>query len=195
MEPARRALILAHGTTCIRRLDLAEALYGLALAHGAGTAQLEETALQVVAYGGFPSAIGGLETVRRLRGGQGPTALEQTLTADEARRRGRQAFADVYRDNTEPVLAHLDALIPGFSGWVLEAAYGRILSRSGLTLVDRELMAVCALGLMGLERPLESHVRGALHNGSTPEHVDDILRSSRALAEPRSLPAISRTLQ
>ncbi len=181
--PRIRALSLAHGATCARLLEHVRPLYDLARAHGAGEAEVRETALQVVAFGGFPSAIAGLEALGVLD--DEPDATLVPLTPpdpDTADRLGRATFAAVYRDNTDAVLEHLDDLVPGFSAWVLHAAYGSILSRPTLDLADRELLAVSALALMGLSRPLESHIRGALHNGSPAPHVDDILLTSRSLA-------------
>lgn len=181
--PAVRALALAHGATCARLLEFVRPLYDLARSHGADEAQIRETALQVVAFGGFPSAIAGLEAL----GATSPDDAVAPLTVpapQEAARAGRATFEAVYRANTDVVLEHLDDLVPGFSNWVLHAAYGSILSRPALDLVDRELLAVAALALMGLARPLESHIRGALHNGSPAPHVDDILLCSRTLAAP-----------
>lgn len=188
-SPARRALALAHGATCARLLDHVRPLYDLARAHGASEVAVRETALQVVAYGGFPSAIAGLEALGEAPADALPTPLSPGAP-DETARIGRATFTAVYRDNTDAVLAHLDRLAPGFSDWVLHAAYGSILSRPGLDLADRELSATSALALMGLARPLESHIRGALHNGSPARHVDDILLCSRTLADPAARPVI-----
>ena len=184
-----RALSLAHGCACTGRWQELRVLSEAALRRGRTPADLVEMGLQVVAYAGFPRAIETLGVVRAvleasgdppdgLPGAGGAPADEQALAGA-----GRVVFERIYADATGDVLESLDALCDGFSRWVLVDAYGRILGRPGLSLGDRELMAVSALALMALPAPLGSHIRGALRNGSTTDDVEDILRCSRALAE------------
>jgi 4-carboxymuconolactone decarboxylase len=182
-DPEVRCLALIHGSSCIGRFDAVEALYELALGLGIARLRLEETALQVVSYGGFPRAIAGLAILRRVSPGD-PIG---SIPADEdpARRieLGSRVWNAIYGRNAEEVVQTLESRLPGLSTWVLEDAYGRVLARPGLSLAERELLAVSALGLCGLSSPLESHIRGALRNGSTPGDVEDILRSSRPLGD------------
>lgn len=49
--------------------------------------------------------------------------------------------------------------------WIVEDAYGKIFSRRGLTLGERELMNVAALFLLDFDPQLYSHLRGALRVG------------------------------
>lgn len=166
------------------RFEAFEALIPLARQHGVDDARMREAALQVAAYGGFPRAI---EALGRL-GAAGVAAAADAGAGDaEAavrRARGREVFERVYAEGSGAVLADLEGHAPGFSGWVLEDAYGRILSRPGLGLREREVLAVSALALAALAAPLGGHIRGALRNGSSPAEVEDILRASRALGGP-----------
>ncbi len=192
-----RCLALAHAASCVRRIETTEALYRLAAERGADAAALIETAVQVVAYAGFPSAIEGLAALRRsgaLGEGPGPIDLGRPLAPEALAATGRATFEAVYADSTEDVLTELDGLVPGFAGLVLGQAYGRILSRPGLTLGERELLAVAGLAVMALPRPLESHIRGALRNGCEATDVEDILLSSIPLADERSRTAIDQAV-
>ncbi len=200
-EPTIRALALAHGASCIGRFDAVEHLYRYAIDQGVELARLEETALQVVAYGGFPRAIEGLGILARLRDGPAASApLDEAPSQDRGSGQahpttdepGRRTWDAIYRHSAGDVIATLEGLVPGFSRWVLEDAYARILSRPTLTLGVRELLAVSALGLAALPGPLGSHLRGALRNGSTPDTVDDILRTSLVLAAPRARSVIDQ---
>ena len=188
-EPGVRCLALIHGACCAGRFDALPPL--LELAHELrldGTA-LHEAALQVVAYGGFPRAIEGLSLLAASRRQPPPPARP-----DPAPAAGRATWDAIYRDRGDEVLAGLEALAPGFPHWVLDSAYRRILARPGLSLRDRELLAVAALGLMALAAPLGSHVRGALRNGSSPALVTDILDSARVLAAPEALPVMDQAV-
>jgi len=187
-----RCLALIHGASCIGRSDAVALLHPLARTLGIDAARLHETALQVVAFGGFPRAIEGLTLLAAARTGAPPAA--PTAAGEPPAARGRAVWNAIYSSGAEDVLATLESLAPGFSSWVLQDAYGRILSRPGLALAERELLAVAALALMALPAPLGSHVRGALRTGAAPGHVADILKASRVLAEPTALLVIEQSL-
>ena len=181
-DPRLRCLALLHGAAMIGRFDAVEALAALAPARGVEQAQLDEAALQVVAFAGFPRAIEALGRLAAVRGGAaaGSALDERSLAALEAD--GRATWSRIYRHNDAQVLAELDDLLPGFDLLVLRNAYGSILSRPGLELGVRELLALAALALAALERPLGSHIRGALHNGFSVAEVQDILLTCTVLA-------------
>ncbi|MHC4844655.1 MAG: carboxymuconolactone decarboxylase family protein [Planctomycetota bacterium] len=196
-DPAVRCLALLHGASCIGRFDAVACLHDLAAELGIEPVRIQETALQVVAYGGFPRAISGLALWAERRGGDAPGGAPGGLAdgaAEDQAAAGRAVWDAVYARNAEDVIGSLETLAPGFSGWVLEAAYGRILARPGLTLEERELLAVAALALMALPAPLGSHARGALRNGSKPETVMDILDCCRVLADAGATPVLDQAL-
>jgi alkylhydroperoxidase/carboxymuconolactone decarboxylase family protein YurZ len=89
--------------------------------------------------------------------------------------RGLALFERIYRDNAGAVRGKLARAHPDFERWVLEHAYGRVLSRPGLPADRRELLAVVALAALGQERQFASHARGALHCGATAEELEAAL--------------------
>jgi 4-carboxymuconolactone decarboxylase len=188
-DPGLRCLALLHGACCAGRFDTVPDLLELAVAAGVQDAALHEALLQVAAYGGFPRALEGLGLLARRR--RTPPPPEPPDPPPAA---GRATWDAVYREHSEEVLAGLEELLPGLSRRVLDGAYRQILSRAGLPLRDRELLAVAALGLMALAAPLGSHVRGALRNGSAPDLVIDILDTVRVLATPEALAVIDQAV-
>jgi 4-carboxymuconolactone decarboxylase len=188
-EPGLRCLALLHGACCAGRLQALPELLDLAAASGVGEVALHEALLQVVAYGGFPRALEGLGALARQR--RTPPPPDR---ADPPPAAGRATWDAIYSEHADEVLAGLEALLPGLSRRVLEGAYRQILAREGLSLRDRELLAVAALGLMALPAPLGSHVRGALRNGSPPALVIDILDTARVLASPEALAVIDQAV-
>lgn len=191
VAPSVRCLALAHGASCIHRFDAVGLLYGLAADRGASPTAMLETALQVVPYGGVPSAIEGLDLLRQTV--EGLPKSTETSNIDKTAE-GKKTFQNIYHDQAQRVLDQLDELMDGLSDLVIEDAYGRILSRPGLDLGNRELLAVAALSLMGLGAPLQSHMIGALRNGSSPDDVTDILESCRVLANENSISVIDSAL-
>jgi len=215
-DPAVRCLALLHGAACAGRFDAVPALLAHACAHGLPPTdpRLAETALQVVAYGGFPRAIELLTMLRSARAGTPAEAPAQASArspdaapiapiaplvgpagsppGEALALRGRAVWDAIYKDSAPDVLATLEDLLPGFSRLVLEDAYGRLLARPGLSLAERELLAVAALALMALPAPLGSHIRGALRNGSNQQAVMDILDTCRVLADPAALAVLAQ---
>lgn len=206
---AIRCLALLHGAACIGRFDVVATLATLARRLGIPAPRVHEAALQVAAYGGYPRAIEALAALAAP--GEAAEAADTESTGDEPPQdpalraeaaaaadgearaiRGRLAFEAVYGEQAAPVRAALERLSPGLARQVVEDAYGRVLARPGLAMQERELLAVAALALMALPSPLDSHVRGALRNGSTPPAVIDILDSCRILASEEALSVIAR---
>jgi len=193
-DPRLRILSLMHGAAMISRFDAVEALVDLAIDRGIEFHELEETALQLVPYGGFPRAI---ETLTLIAARRPADKLSHAAEPDPPRdpvEIGRAVFVQVYGDKAEKVLDGLNQLLPGFAHLVLDQAYGRILGRPGLDLAVRELLAVAALGLAALAAPLGSHIRGALLNGFSPEAVQDILLTCNVLADHRARPVIAQAI-
>jgi 4-carboxymuconolactone decarboxylase len=81
---------------------------------------------------------------------------------------------------------------PDLEAWILEQGYGRALSRPGLPLRVRELLAVAMLAALGLERQLPWHAAGALRVGASRAELAAVLeaaaqrRSSRRTRPRRS---------
>src|SRR5262249_55623454 len=70
------------------------------------------------------------------------------------------------------VLRRIDRAAPGFAAWILEDAYGRVLSREGLATRERELLSIVALAALDCPAQLKSHVRGALRLGAALDEVN-----------------------
>jgi 4-carboxymuconolactone decarboxylase len=60
---------------------------------------------------------------------------------------------------------------PDLADWILADGYGRVLSRPGLPIRERELIVVAVLAALKLPKQLESHVRGALRVGASEREV------------------------
>jgi 4-carboxymuconolactone decarboxylase len=135
-----------------------------------------EAVLQVHVFAGFPRQVEAYDLLLGL-GGLGPTAPEETDAEDEraAAARGRELFERIYREQSQRVGAFLADGHPSFERWTIEHAYGRVLARGGLEPRLRELLAVAALAVLGQEKQLASHVRGAVRCGAAPAEPGEVL--------------------
>lgn len=141
--------------------------------HGAARADAEEMLLQAVLFFGFPRCITAFETLQATWPMPPPTG--GALAPAEQAAAGRNLFATIYGDNTEPVLRHLHALHPELCDFVLTCAYGRILTRPGLPPLRRELLAVGALAALSQLPQLVAHARGAIAFGATELQVSEAI--------------------
>ena len=80
-------------------------------------------------------------------------------------------FDTIYGGNSQPVRAMLESMHLELHDFVLQVAYGRILTRPRLQPQVRELLAISALETLGQAPQLIAHARGALNFGATETEV------------------------
>ncbi len=153
-----------------------------------------EAVLQAHVFAGFPRVVEALDVLDEA-GGLGALESGEALAEAEQPERGRELFERVYAEHAPRVRASLERGHPDFARWIEGHAYGRILSRPGLSAAERELLAVCALAALGQERQLVSHVRGALRCGAQPADVRLVLSACRELIGAERCDAALRIAQ
>lgn len=74
------------------------------------------------------------------------------------------------------VVEGLAKSFPDFARYIVEFPFGDIYARKGLGLRERELATVAALCALGHARPqLRVHVHAALHVGSSPREIVEVV--------------------
>jgi alkylhydroperoxidase/carboxymuconolactone decarboxylase family protein YurZ len=142
-----------------------------------------EAVLQTHVFAGFPRTVEAY-AVLASAGGLGALDADERLGETEQPERGRALFERIYAGDSERVRELLLAGHPDFAKWIEGHAYGRVLSRPGLSPARRELLAIAGLAALGQDRQLASHARGALRCGATREDVHAVLEAIRDLVEP-----------
>jgi len=137
-------------------------------------ADFEETLLQAVLFCGFPRAVTAFETLAAHWPAEHPPA-GGALGAAEQAAAGQALFAAIYGRNEAAVRAMLLGHHRDFHDFVLEVAYGRVLSRPWLTGRERELLGTAALAASDQLRQFAGHARGALHLGATRQELREVL--------------------
>ncbi len=175
---APRLRILAVATGAIAHGDWARLAAAVRAArggaHGATRSDLEETLLQGVLFFGFPRCVSAFEVL----GKEWPCATAPSggaLPKDDQAAAGRVLFDAIYDRNAPAVHALLRGFHAEFHDFVLEAAYGRVLSRPGLPPRERELIAVTALAALDQVPQLVAHGRGARRFGAEADEVREAL--------------------
>lgn len=150
-----------------------------ALAH-VGPSDLEELLLQTYLFAGFPRAIDAFFVWRGWAVRQGLAALPRPVEPPDPaawRERGEALCRRIYGTDYEALQLRLARLHPALAEWTLVEGYGKVLSRPGPDPARRELAAVGALGCLGAERQLRSHLKGAVRVGVRPAVVGSAIRA------------------
>lgn len=132
-----------------------------------------EAVLQAHLFAGFPRVVEACTRLAKV-GGLGqpePEELEAPAPEPERLQAGEAVFAQIYAGQGPTVDAKLTEYHPDLRSWILGHAYGRTLSRAGLSLRLRELLAVAALAVTGQDRQMASHAKGAIRVGASLEEV------------------------
>lgn len=175
----------------ISEFDTLEFYLNFLLDRGLHPSDIHEILLQSHLFAGFPRAITGLEIFVRSLRNQGLDLRDfrnmESHKREKRLRRGRKLFEKVYRNNAKAVLKSLRSLSPQYDRWVLEDAYGCVLSRPFLSGKVRELCAVAALTVTGGPRQLRSHIMGAVNVGAHAGEVENVIRSMDALVSGKKI--------
>ncbi len=180
-QPERHAVSrsLAMFSAAITVAD--EPLMGRAVEIGSGlgatSEQLYETVLQSHLFLGFPRMLQAAECLHRAIPDFGPQPLPP-LAPDEASQwleRGQKLCRRVYNSNYEALKNRVEKMAPEIFLWMELEGYGKVLSRPGLDIVDREIAIVACLMVENREAQLHSHIRGAFSVGASTELVDDVI--------------------
>jgi 4-carboxymuconolactone decarboxylase len=169
--------------------DSLRAVLDSARAAGLPRAEFEEMLLQATLFFGFPRVVSAFEVLAA----QWPAPAPPTgggLPADQQHRAGRELFAAIYGRNDAAVRTMLAACHQEFHDFVLEAAYGRILTRPRLPARDRELLAVTALALLDQVPQLVAHARGALAFGAGRQEIEAAIAT--AVGDPAAAQTLAR---
>ena len=140
-------------------------------ASGAPRRMVEECALMLMLYAGYPAALEGLRVLNTHWPGRARRSREGTTAGWLAR--GERLCRRVYGPAYDKLLPAVRTLHPDLAVWMVEHGYGRVLARPGVDTVTRELVTIAALASLGWERQLVSHMLGAMRVGA---------RSDQALA-------------
>jgi 4-carboxymuconolactone decarboxylase len=137
-----------------------------------------EAILQTHLFAGYPRTINALATVHGV-------GVEE-FNAGEVdpavwRGNGEQNCRTIYGDAYEPLRARIASLHPDLDRWMVEIGYGRMLSRPGLTLRQRELCVLAVLAGQNVAPQLKSHLLGAMRAGASRAECRAILDQTTAV--------------
>ncbi|MCP4633168.1 MAG: carboxymuconolactone decarboxylase family protein [candidate division Zixibacteria bacterium] len=149
---------------------------------------LYEAILQCYLFLGFPRAIEGLKRLSAIFK-KHRINLDLPLKDDQRdyQSDGHALCKKVYGMKYDKLLNLMNSYSPDLSAWMIEEGYGKVLSRPGLTLEERELVTVSALISENVPNQLRAHIRGALNAGAKIKKIESIIEFLGIWVEPGSI--------
>lgn len=97
----------------------------------------------------------------------------------------------IWGSQAAPIAEQLKDLDPDLADLILRVVYGEVFEREGLDMRTRELLAVAHLMSVGSAGELETHLRGALRNGSSHTELKEvILHAAMFIGFPKAVQAM-----
>ncbi|HCN37650.1 MAG TPA: hypothetical protein DIS94_08075 [Bacteroidetes bacterium] len=134
--------------------------------------KLYECILQVYLFCGFPATIESLKVFKKYYP-VNSVLLEQKVI--NPREKGLKTFKKIYGNNYKKVILNIQNLSDELSEWMLLEGYGKVLSRQGLTLAEREIINVSVLCTDYYPVQLFSHIKGCLNCGLTKKEIAKVI--------------------
>lgn len=185
----RIAASIAGASIAVTRRVMTEAV-GVAPA-----AAVDEVLLQSHLFAGFPRTLNAAKAWREVSGVEatdGPDEVPDDITTWSAR--GETACREVYGIKYEALRQTVKRLHPALDRWMVTDGYGKVLSRRGLTLAQRELCIVAACASSEQVPQLHAHIRGALNCGATFEDLGQTLSALTDIVTREALSAAREEL-
>lgn len=166
LSDAERELATVTVLATLQALPQLRAHLGAALRVGNEPLTLRETIYSLAPFIGFPrtlNALGILDEVLQDHGVSLPLPDAATVTDEDRHERGRAIQEPLYGteivDTFAPLPEPYGQAVPGF---LTDFLFGDLWTREGLDVATREIVGLCALTALGLERQVPLHVRGPL---------------------------------
>jgi alkylhydroperoxidase/carboxymuconolactone decarboxylase family protein YurZ len=163
---ARVSVAAAKGREAALRREVRAALRA-----GATPARLDEALLQLVPFAGYARAINAFRILQQVA----PHVPVSRPRGADVRRRGERLCRRIYGPVYPRMIARMRSYHPDLAEWIVSDGYGRVLSRPGLSIRERELIVVAVLTALKVPLQLRSHVEGARRVGASDAEIRAVL--------------------
>jgi 4-carboxymuconolactone decarboxylase len=137
---------------------------------------IREVILQSYLFAGYASAINAFVLLNELVPADHRFLTERGTSIDVWKTRGRRLCKTIYGKQYDKLVRNMSRLHPDLSEWMIFEGYGKVLSRPFLSPRVRELLIVAITAVLQTERQFHSHVKGALHTGSSARDLRQVLK-------------------
>ena len=133
--------------------------------------KIYEALLQTYLFAGFPSALNSLKIAAEYF----PSNHKYNSTRKSFREVGVQNCKKIYGNKFDKLLDNISVFSPELSEWLIIEGYGKVFSRSHLSLKSRELCNIAVLASLRYERQLYSHINGAFRSRNLLGDIETVI--------------------
>lgn len=147
-----------------------------ALNIGVTPEEIIETVYVVTLFAGFPAGLNSINAAREIFSKRRIYVGKSGSSNGDRRGRGLATMALTSRESGEDVLAGLKGIAPDMAGFLLEFAYGEVISRPCLSPEWKEIAMISAATARGTMTPqLRVHIQAALNLGMPKRIIVEIM--------------------
>lgn len=127
--------------------------------------KIYETILQCYLFCGFPATIESLKIFKK----HFPDFKKSKANYDipKLRKLGINNCKLIYKKNYKKLIENMNFCSPDLKEWMIIEGYGKVLSRNGLSLLEREFVNVSVLCTKFYENQLYAHIKGCINLGAS----------------------------
>ncbi|MFH2048963.1 MAG: hypothetical protein ABIJ12_05925 [bacterium] len=180
-NPQQRILSLYSAAVAKADHSILESVINMAGKNNISSKQLYEIILQSYLFVGFPRMIEAADHLNSIIGIDGGHLRLTPVSSKESEKwfvEGQKLCQKVYGEKYDILRKRVESFAPEIFRWMIYEGYGKVLSRPGLNIVDRELAIISCLIVELRERQLYSHLIGALNVGADKKLVIQVVEDT-----------------
>lgn len=183
--PLLAAAIAAKKEKAIRLLMAA------ALKEKVGAKAIEEVIFQSHLFLGYPAMIEAARTFSEYRPGSRTRNVKLKAyggpVCRDWHKKGIKKIDLIYGPVLEKLIEYMNSFSPQILTWMINNAYGQVLSRPGISFHLRELSTISTLTVTSYENQLKAHIRGAFNLGIDPDLIEKTIDNCRFLCSGKKV--------
>lgn len=167
-DATARSLALYSAAVAVADEDILSQAVAVAKRSGLTKEALYEVVLQSYLFLGFPRMLSAAENLNSHFRDVGGKPQFEGISDEESKSwflNGLSLCRQVYGPDFPPLQSKVEAFAPEIFRWMIVEGYGKVLSRPGLSISDRELSIIAFLLVESRPKQLFSHIKGALNVG------------------------------
>ena len=172
----KNLLPLIAAVSTLRKMDMLRELIIQAKFRKIPFIKIYETLLQNYLFAGYPSALLSLKILKEVYPNKKLTKAAD-MNLYHFRKRGEANCKKVYGNKYEKLISNVKNFSPDMAEWFVLEGYGKVLSRKGLSMKERELCIVAVLTVLKFEDQLYSHINGAYKAKASIDEIYSVIVS------------------
>jgi alkylhydroperoxidase/carboxymuconolactone decarboxylase family protein YurZ len=172
----KNLLPLIAAASALRKMDILREFITQAKFRKIPFVKVYETLLQNYLFAGYPTALLSLKILKDVYPNKKLTKAAD-MNLYHFRKRGELNCKKVYGNKYEKLISNVKNFSPDMAEWLVLEGYGKVLSRKGLSMMERELCIVAVLTVLKFDDQLYSHINGAYRAKTSIDEIYSVIRS------------------